>query len=191
MTYSASALGDLFRASGLTQRVHSHATTVDKGQSNITQPCLASSSHISELTWHLHGSCNIISRRAAAVGRKRGEDRRRKENILKKASVSRSRSRRSSKTLDDCAVYRRDFSMQYNNTSVSNQARTANGTLQTSLRTAMLRMRPAECGLKAVGTPAFPSRHRSLPFCFAYSRLSRKHSTGFFKLLWTYFDARI
>ena len=46
--------------------------------------------------------------------------------------------------------------MQYNNTSVSNQARTANDTLQTSLRTAMLRMRLAECGFKAVGTPAFP-----------------------------------
>ena len=166
--------------------MHSQATTVDEDQSNINQSCLASS-HISELTWHPEGAILL----AAGQLRWAGEDRRRKENILKKASVSRSRSRRSSKTLDDCAVYRRDFSMQYNNTSVSNQARTANGTLQTSLRTPMLRMRLAECGFKAVGTPTFPSRHRSLPFCFAYSRLSRKHSTGFFKLLWTYFDARI
>jgi hypothetical protein len=155
--------------------VHSQATTVDEDQSSINQCCLASSPHISELTWHLHGRCNIISRRAAAVGPGRGERTgRRKENILTKASVSRSRSRRSSKTLDDCAVCRRDFSMQYNNTSVSNQARTANGMLQTSLRTAMLRMRLTECGFKAVGTPAFPVATSVSPFLFCILAVESK-----------------
>jgi len=66
LTYSASVLGDLFRASGLTQRVHSHATTVDKGQSSINQPCLASSPHISELIWQSPWKGAML-RRAAAV----------------------------------------------------------------------------------------------------------------------------
>jgi hypothetical protein len=37
LTYSASVLDGLFRASGFTQRVSSHATTVDEGQSSINQ----------------------------------------------------------------------------------------------------------------------------------------------------------
>ena len=67
-TNSASVLSGLFRASGLTQRVRSHAKTVDKGQSSTIQPCLTSSPHISELTWHLHERCDVSRKGAAAVG---------------------------------------------------------------------------------------------------------------------------